>query len=115
MTCAGTFVSPQSIRGSLLVVGLAASAPWCALAQSVDAASCITVPASVPAQQVRANGTVLTVASGTYALTTVGAPAFYAANAGVIPAGRRGACCPPGGRHHADLQRHAFLHVPGQQ
>lgn len=86
MTCAGTFVSPQSIRGSLLVVGLAASAPWCALAQSVDAASCITVPASVPAQQVRANGTVLTVASGTYAPTTVGAPAFYAANAGVINA-----------------------------
>jgi len=86
VTCAGTFVSPQSIRGSLLVVGLAASAPWCALAQSVDAASCITVPASVPAQQVRANGTVLTVASGTYAPTTVGAPAFYAANAGVINA-----------------------------
>jgi len=86
VTCAGTFVSPQSIRGSLLVVGLAASAPWCALAQSVDAASCITVPASVPAQQVRANGTVQTIAGGTYAPTTAGAPAFYAANAGVINA-----------------------------
>lgn len=86
MTCAGTFVSPQSIRGSLLVVGLAAAAPWSALAQSVDAASCITVPATVPAQQVRANGTVQTIASGTYAPTTAGAPAFYAANAGVINA-----------------------------
>ncbi|WP_184997091.1 autotransporter outer membrane beta-barrel domain-containing protein [Stenotrophomonas rhizophila] len=46
----------------------------------------MTVPVGVPAQQVRANGTVQTIAAGTYAPTTAGAPAFYAANAGVINA-----------------------------
>ncbi|WP_102100625.1 autotransporter outer membrane beta-barrel domain-containing protein [Stenotrophomonas rhizophila] len=70
----------------LILLGVLATAPVTALAQSVDAATCITVPATVPPQQVRADGGTVAVAGGTYAPTVAGAPAFYAANGGVINA-----------------------------
>jgi outer membrane autotransporter protein len=70
----------------LLVLGVLGAAPAAVRAQSVDAASCTTVPGAVPGQQVRANGNALIVAGGTYAPAQTGAPAFYAVNGGMIDA-----------------------------
>lgn len=70
----------------ILVLGVAAIAwPTLALSQ-VGAATCATLPPVVPAGQVRANGTAVTLAGGTYAPTTAGAPAFFAINNGSINA-----------------------------
>lgn len=70
----------------VLLLGVVAMAPTTVLAQDVNAATCSTVSGTVPAGQVRANGTTVAVPSGTYAPTTAGAPAFFAVNSGVINA-----------------------------
>ncbi len=61
-------------------------APETLLAQDVNAATCSTVSGTVPTGQVRANGSTVAVASGSYAPSTAGAPAFFAVNDGVIDA-----------------------------
>jgi outer membrane autotransporter protein len=70
----------------LLLLGAAAAMGPTAYAQGVGAATCTTAPPTTPAGQVRANGNIVSIAVGTYAPTTTGAPAFYAMNSGTINA-----------------------------
>src|SRR3982751_3603601 len=70
----------------LLLLGAAAAMAPAAYAQGVGAATCATAPPTTPAGQVRANGNIVSIASGTYSPTTAGAPAFYAINNGTINA-----------------------------
>ncbi|MBJ7514966.1 MAG: autotransporter outer membrane beta-barrel domain-containing protein [Stenotrophomonas sp.] len=70
----------------ILLLGAASMAPETLQAQDVGAATCSTVSGTVPAGQVRVNGTTIAVASGTYSPTTASAPAFFAVNSGVIDA-----------------------------
>jgi outer membrane autotransporter protein len=69
-----------------LLLGAAAAMAPAAYAQGVGAATCATAPPTTPAGQVRANGNIVSIASGTYSPTTAGAPAFYAINNGTINA-----------------------------
>ncbi len=73
-------LAPSVLMSALCAQGLHAQVP------PLEAATCLPVPATTPAGQLRANATSIDVATGTFAPTTNGTPAFYAVNSGTINA-----------------------------